>query len=316
MFYLIYKRILNAIPMIITISIISFLLINLAPGDPVKAYVTPESSLQDIEIMRESMGLNDNLIVQYTRWAKNVLQGNLGYSFADHRPVLDKVSERLPATMLLMGSSMILSIIVGTIIGLISAFYNNKAIDKIFTFGSYVGISIPSFWFAMGMLRLFTLKLGLFPSIGMRSVGVNTNIDLIRHMVMPTLTLAISNISLISRHVRSRTITQLNEDYVIVATAQGASKKQILFKYVLKNSLLPLITLVGMSLPNLVSGAFITETIFGWPGLGQLGMTSIFKYDYPMIMATTMFTSIILILGNLISDILYGVVDPRIKVVE
>lgn len=316
MFYLIYKRILNAIPMIITISIISFLLINLAPGDPVKAYVTPESSLQDIEIMRESMGLNDNLIVQYTRWAKNVLQGNLGYSFADHRPVLDKVSERLPATMLLMGSSMILSIIVGTIIGLISAFYNNKAIDKIFTFGSYVGISIPSFWFAMGMLRLFTLKLGLFPSIGMRSVGVNTNIDLIRHMIMPTLTLAISNISLISRHVRSRTITQLNEDYVIVATAQGASKKQILFKYVLKNSLLPLITLVGMSLPNLVSGAFITETIFGWPGLGQLGMTSIFKYDYPMIMATTMFTSIILILGNLISDILYGVVDPRIKVVE
>jgi len=314
--YLIYKRVLNAIPMIITISIISFVLVNFAPGDPVKAYITPESTVQDIEIIRESMGLNDNILVQYIRWGKNVLKGNLGYSFADHRPVLDKVVERLPATIGLMGVSMIFSILLGTIIGLVSAFYNNKLIDKILTFLNYIGISIPSFWFAMGMLHLFTLKLGWLPSIGMRSVGVHTNIDLLKHIVMPMLTLSISNTSVISRYVRSRTITQLNEDYVTVAMAQGASKREVLFKYVLKNSLLPLITIIGMSLPNLVSGAFITETIFGWPGLGQLGINSIFKFDYPMIMATTMFSSIILILGNLISDILYGVVDPRIKVVE
>ncbi|HLR20858.1 MAG TPA: ABC transporter permease [Tissierellaceae bacterium] len=316
MSYLIYKRVLNAIPMIITISIISFVLVNFAPGDPVKAYITPESTVQDIEIIRESMGLNDNILVQYIRWGKNVLKGNLGYSFADHRPVLDKVVERLPATIGLMGVSMIFSILLGTIIGLVSAFYNNKLIDKILTFLNYIGISIPSFWFAMGMLHLFTLKLGWLPSIGMRSVGVHTNIDLLKHIVMPMLTLSISNTSVISRYVRSRTITQLNEDYVTVAMAQGASKREVLFKYVLKNSLLPLITIIGMSLPNLVSGAFITETIFGWPGLGQLGINSIFKFDYPMIMATTMFSSIILILGNLISDILYGVVDPRIKVVE
>lgn len=316
MLYLIYKRVLNAIPMIITISIISFVLINFAPGDPVKAYITPESTVEDIEIIRENMGLNDSILVQYIRWGKNVLKGNLGYSFADHRPVFDKVVERLPATIGLMGVSMIFSILLGTIMGLVSAFYNNKFVDKIFTLLNYIGISIPSFWFAMGMLHLFTLKLGWLPSIGMRSVGVHTNIDLLKHMVMPVLTLSISNTSVISRHVRSRTITQLNEDYVTVAIAQGASKREVLFKYVLKNSLLPLITIIGMSLPNLVSGAFITETIFGWPGLGQLGINSIFKFDYPMIMATTMFSSIILILGNLISDILYGVVDPRIKVVE
>src|SRR5699024_2176285 len=302
--------------MIITISIISFVLVNFAPGDPVKAYITPESTVQDIEIIRESMGLNDNILVQYIRWGKNVLKGNLGYSFADHRPVLDKVVERLPATIGLMGVSMIFSILLGTIIGLVSAFYNNKLIDKILTFLNYIGISIPSFWFAMGMLHLFTLKLGWLPSIGMRSVGVHTNIDLLKHIVMPMLTLSISNTSVISRYVRSRTITQLNEDYVTVAMAQGASKREVLFKYVLKNSLLPLITIIGMSLPNLVSGAFITETIFGWPGLGQLGINSIFKFDYPMIIATTMFSSIIVMLGNLISDILYGVVDPRIKVVE
>lgn len=313
MFNLILKRIAQAIPMIIVISIVSFMLIRIAPGDPVTAHISPESSIEDIEKIRENMGLNDNYLVQYTRWSKSILKGDFGYSYSNHRPVLKQITERIPATLGLMASAMILSIVLGTIIGLVSAMNKGGIFDRIFVLLSYVGISIPSFWFGMMLIHLLSLKFNLLPSIGMRTIGVNTFSDLLRHAIMPILTLSISDTAVISRYVRTRTIEQIDEDYVMTETAQGASKKEVFFKSILKNSLLPLITIVGMSLPSLVSGAFITESIFGWPGLGQLGMNAIFSYDYPMIMATTMFASLLLILGNLISDILYGLVDPRIK---
>lgn len=313
MFNLILKRIGQAIPMIIVISIVSFMLIRIAPGDPVTAHISPESSIEDIEKIRENMGLNDNYLVQYTRWSKSILKGDFGYSYSNHRPVLKQITERIPATLGLMASAMILSIVLGTIIGLVSAMNKGGIFDRIFVLLSYVGISIPSFWFGMMLIHLLSLKFNLLPSIGMRTIGVNTFSDLLRHAIMPILTLSISDTAVISRYVRTRTIEQIDEDYVMTEIAQGASKKEVFFKSILKNSLLPLITIVGMSLPSLVSGAFITESIFGWPGLGQLGMNAIFSYDYPMIMATTMFASLLLILGNLISDILYGLVDPRIK---
>lgn len=313
MFNLILKRIAQAIPMIIVISIVSFMLIRIAPGDPVTAHISPESSIEDIEKIRENMGLNDNYLVQYTRWSKSILKGDFGYSYSNHRPVLKQITERIPATLGLMASAMILSTVLGTIIGLVSAMNKGGIFDRIFVLLSYVGISIPSFWFGMMLIHLLSLKFNLLPSIGMRTIGVNTFSDLLRHAIMPILTLSISDTAVISRYVRTRTIEQIDEDYVMTEIAQGASKKEVFFKSILKNSLLPLITIVGMSLPSLVSGAFITESIFGWPGLGQLGMNAIFSYDYPMIMATTMFASLLLILGNLISDILYGLVDPRIK---
>lgn len=310
---LILRRLLQTIPMIITISIVSFLLVRIAPSDPVRAMITPESTVEDIERIRENMGLNDSYVVQYKRWAGDILKGDFGYSFSNHRPVLDQVTERLPATLGLMGSAFIISIIIGTIIGIISGMNQGGIVDKIFTLLSYIGISIPSFWFAMMLVHLFSLKLGLLPSIGMRTLGVETTADLIKHSILPVLTLSIGDTAVISRYVRARVTDQLKEDYVMTELAQGSSKRELFFKSILKNSLLPLITLVGMSLPRLVSGAFITESIFGWPGLGQLGMNAIFTADYPLIMATTMFASVLLILGNLISDILYGIVDPRIK---
>lgn len=310
---MILKRLAQSIPMIITISIVSFLLIRVAPGDPVRALVTPESSFEDIERIREAMGLNDNYLVQYARWAKAVLQGDFGYSFSNHRPVLEQIVERLPQTLGLMVSALIISLVIGTIIGIISAMNNGGIFDKIFTFLSYVGISIPSFWFAMILIHILSLKLGWLPSIGMRTLGVETTTDLIKHSIMPVLTLSISDTATISRYVRARVVSELKEDYVMTEKAQGFSKTDLFFKSILKNSLLPIITILGMGLPRLISGAFITESIFGWPGLGQLGMNAIFKYDYPLIMATTMFASLLLIFGNLLSDILYMIVDPRIK---
>lgn len=313
MLKMILKRLAQSIPMIITISIVSFLLIRVAPGDPVRSLVTPESSFEDIERIREAMGLNDNYLVQYARWAKAVLQGDFGYSFSNHRPVLEQIVERLPQTLGLMISALIISLVIGTIIGIISAMNNGGIFDKIFTFLSYVGISIPSFWFAMILIHILSLKLGWLPSIGMRTLGVNTTADLIKHSIMPVLTLSISDTATISRYVRARVVSELKEDYVMTEKAQGFSKADLFFKSILKNSLLPIITILGMGLPRLVSGAFITESIFGWPGLGQLGMNAIFKYDYPLIMATTMFASLLLIFGNLLSDILYMIIDPRIK---
>lgn len=310
---LIAKRVIQTIPMLIAVSIVSFLLIKLAPGDPVQAYITPEMGPADIDRIRESMGLNDPIHIQYTRWLKNVLNGDLGYSLVNHRPVSVQIIERLPATIGLMLTSLILSMILGIVIGIFSAANNNNLFDKIVTVISYLGISIPSFWFAMMLIYFLSLKLRLLPSIGMRTIGVHSTWDLIKHAIMPTLVLSIQNIAVIARYIRSSAISQLKEDYVTVQLASGASRKEVLYKYVLKNAILPVITILGMSLPGLVSGAFITESIFGWPGMGQLGMNAIFSYDYPLIMAITMFSSLILILGNLLSDILYGVVDPRIK---
>lgn len=312
MINVITKRILQAIPMIVVISIISFILIRLAPGDPVTAYMGPESSIKDVELIRENLGLNDSYLVQYIKWAKSILKGDFGYSFSNHRPVLKQILERIPATLLLMLTSMIFSVFLSVIIGVLSAINKGRIFDKVFILFSYIGISIPSFWFGMMLLQIFSLKYNLLPSVGMRTIGVNTFSDLVKHMIMPVLTLSIADISVMSRYIRNRVIEQLKEDYVITDLAQGASKIEIVFKSVLKNAITPLITIIGMSLPNLIAGAFVTESIFGWPGLGQLGMKSIFAYDYPMIMATTMFASILLILGNLISDILYKIVDPRV----
>ncbi|MDY6065210.1 MAG: ABC transporter permease [Finegoldia sp.] len=310
---LILKRLLQTIPMIITISVVSFLLVRIAPSDPVRSQITPESSIEDIERIRDNMGLNDSYPVQYIRWAKGILKGDFGYSFSNHRPVLDQVTERLPATVGLMGASFLLSIILGTVIGVISGMNEGGPVDKFFTLLSYVGISIPAFWFAMILVHLFSLKLGLLPSIGMRTLGVETFPDLLKHSIMPILTLSIADTSIISRYVRARVTDELKEDYVVTELAQGSTKGELFFRSILKNSLLPLITIIGMNLPSLISGAFITESIFGWPGLGQLGMNAIMTADYPLIMATTMFSSLLLILGNLISDILYGIVDPRIR---
>ncbi|MCF6462079.1 ABC transporter permease [Clostridium sp. Cult1] len=310
---LIIKRMLQMIPMLIAVSIVSFLLIKLAPGDPVQAYITPEMGPADIERIRQNMGLNDPIHIQYIRWVKNVLKGDLGYSLVNHRPVVTQITERLPATIGLMFTSLIFSMVIGIVVGLLSAANQNRTFDKIVTIISYIGISIPSFWFAMMLIYFLSLKLNLLPSIGMRTIGVHSTWDLIKHAIMPTLVLSIQNIAVVSRYIRSNTISQLKEEYVTVQLASGASRTEVLYKYVLKNAILPVITILGMSLPSLVSGAFITESIFGWPGMGQLGMTAIFSYDYPLIMAITMFSSLILILGNLLSDILYSVVDPRIK---
>ncbi|EQK39184.1 ABC transporter permease [Paraclostridium bifermentans] len=309
----IIKRLLNMIPMLFFITIISFILMHLAPGDPLQAYISPDMNVEDIERIRESLGLNDPIIVQYFKWLFNTIQGNLGYSMVNSKPVLNLILERLGPTILLSGSALVISIMISIPVGLISGYKKNSIIDKVLNVVSYIGISIPSFWFAMMLIYVFSIKLNIFPSVGMRTIGVDTTLDLINHLILPVTVLSFYNLSVYIRYIRSSTIEQLKQDYVTTQYAYGASTKDILFKHVLKNTLLPVITIFGMSLPSIFTGAFITETIFGWPGMGQLGVNAIFGYDYPVVMGITLFSSAMLIIGNLIADILYAMVDPRIK---
>lgn len=307
------KRLLQTIPVIILVSIFSFLIIHLAPGDPVNMYIKPEMTIEDIEAIREELGLNAGIVEQYISWIKNVFQGELGYSLVNHQSVSEQIMEKLPATVSLMGVSMIFSLLVSIPLGLISGLKRDKITDQIISIFSYIGISIPSFWFALMLIVVFCLNLRLLPNSGMRTLGVESFWDLVKHMILPVLVLSWGNIAVFTRYIRSSTITQLEEEYVLTAKSKGLERMQILVRHVLKNCLLPVITLAGMNFAGLVTGSFIVESVFGWPGMGTLGMNAITSRDYPMIMGFTMLSCLLLILGNLIADILYQIADPRIK---
>lgn len=307
------KRLLHTIPVIILVSIFSFLIIHLAPGDPVNMYIKPEMTIEDIEAIREELGLNAGIVEQYISWIKNVFQGELGYSLVNHQSVSEQIMEKLPATVSLMGVSMIFSLLVSIPLGLISGLKRDKMTDQIISVFSYIGISIPSFWFALMLIVVFCLNLRLLPNSGMRTLGVESFWDLVKHMILPVLVLSWGNIAVFTRYIRSSTITQLEEEYVLTAKSKGLERMQILVRHVLKNCLLPVITLAGMNFASLVTGSFIVESVFGWPGMGTLGMNAITSRDYPMIMGFTMLSCLLLILGNLIADILYQIADPRIK---
>ncbi|WP_337033815.1 ABC transporter permease [Paenibacillus illinoisensis] len=309
----IVRRIVQAIPLLFVISIVSFTLIKLAPGDPVLSFVTPNMGAEDVERIRQNLGLDQPMYVQYVVWLKNVLTGDLGYSLVNHRPVAELIVERLPATFGLMGASLLLSLLISIPLSMIAGSRQNSLFDRGLSLLSYIGISIPSFWFGMMLIYFFAVQLHWLPSMGMRTVGVDSVWDIIKHGILPCTVLTFMNVSVYMRYIRSNTISQLEEDYVQIQYAYGATRGTVLLRHVLKNVLLPVITILGMSLPELIAGAFITESVFSWPGMGSLGISAVHGLDYPIIMGITMISSVLLVVGNLVADILYGVVDPRIK---
>ncbi|WP_433708281.1 ABC transporter permease [Paenibacillus illinoisensis] len=309
----IVRRIVQAIPLLFVISIVSFTLIKLAPGDPVLSFVTPNMGAEDVERIRQNLGLDQPMYVQYVVWLKNVLTGDLGYSLVNHRPVAELIVERLPATFGLMGASLLLSLLISIPLSMIAGSRQNSLFDRSLSLLSYIGISIPSFWFGMMLIYFFAVQLHWLPSMGMRTVGVDSAWDIIKHGILPCTVLTFMNVSVYMRYIRSNTISQLEEDYVQIQYAYGATRGTVLLRHVLKNVLLPVITILGMSLPELIAGAFITESVFSWPGMGSLGISAVHGLDYPIIMGITMISSVLLVVGNLVADILYGVVDPRIK---
>lgn len=298
---------------LLLISFFSFAIIYIAPGDVSQMYLAQDLSQEQLENLKVTLGLDKSMLEQYFSWLGLVLQGNFGVSLANKSPVLPQLLSRLPATVLLMGSSMLLSVAIAIPLGLWAGCRKDGWADRIISGFSSVGMSLPPFWFGTLLIILLSATFRLLPSSGMNTPGMKSGWDTFRHLIMPCLTLSISHVAVYIRYVRSSTVAQLGEEYVLTAQAKGTRQAQVLSRHVLKNTLLPVITLLGMNLSSLVSGSFIVESVFGWPGVGTLAMTAINAQDYPIIMAYVMLSGTLLVLGNFLADVLYAMVDPRIR---
>ncbi len=310
----IIKRILAAIPMVLIITILCFGLMNLAPYDAIDAMTTPNMPQETVELIKAKYGYDQPVYVQYIRWLDGLLNGNFGYSIVTHQSISTDLAVRIPNTIKLILPAYLFAYFMAIVLGLLAGSHKNKWIDKLIDGLSAVGIALPSFWVAMLLIYFLGYRLNVLPIVGMHTIGKESSIiDFLKHYIMPFTVLFLSFLPDGVRYVRSSTITQYSEDYVMVQQAFGASKAEIMFKHVCKNVLLPIITKLGMALPMLVTGAIITETIFGWPGVGPYFVKAIQGMDYPIVMVILVLSSTLVILGNLLSDILYCLTDPRIK---
>ena len=303
---------------LLAVSIFAFCIVYFAPGDPLYLYTSPAVSsykMTDAQLdeMRASLGLTGNVFERYISWASKLLQGDWGLSVSNHLSVLGQILAKLPNTLGLMGSALVLSVLFSIPLGLLAGYYKNKWVDKLISLLTYVGVSLPSFWFGIMMIVLFSLTLGLFPSSGMHTIGKTDLADAIWHGTLPALVLSANNLAVFVRYIRSNTIVVLQEDHITTAISKGLPRWQIMRDHVLKNCLLPVITIIGMNFGTLVTGSFIIESVFGWPGLGTLFMDSINNLDYTMVMGIVMIACVMLLIGNFLADIAYGFADPRIK---
>jgi len=313
MLKLIAKKVAQVMIVMLLISFFSFVIIDLAPGDISSMYITEDMTEEEKAMVIAKLGLDKSVPEQYFAWLVEALKGNFGYSLSNKLPVMPMLTSRLPDTILLMGTSLLVSLILSIPLGLIAGYKKNAWIDNAISGFAYFGMSIPNFYFGLLLIILFTAKLHWLPSSGMHTYGVDTFLDTAKHMIMPVMTMALSSMASKVRYVRANTIGQLAEEYVLAAKAKGTPPITILFRHVLKNTLLPIITIVGMNMASLVCGSFIIESVFGWPGIGSFAMEAIGKRDYPVIMAYIMLSGFILVMGNFIADILYSFADPRIK---
>lgn len=310
----IIRRLLVSIPVLFGVTLIAYFIVNLAPGDAVDMLVSPGLSPEDIALKREALGLDEPVLVQYGKWLGELFQGNLGYSFTNRRPVTERIGERIGATLLLTLSALLLSYVIAIPIGVLSAVRQYSTLDYVGTIFSFLGISIPSFFFGLLMIYIFALKLDLFPTGGTHTIGATATVgDRLWHLVLPTIVLSLQNTGVVMRYTRSGMLDVIHQDYVRTARAKGLSERLVIFGHALRNALIPVITLAGVQFPFLLGGAIITEQIFNWPGMGRLAVEAINQRDYPVIMGLNLLAAVMVIFGNLFADVMYGVVDPRIR---
>jgi peptide/nickel transport system permease protein len=260
--------------------------------------------------------------VQYVRWLSSFARGDFGFSFSQKRPIIDIIKDTLPNTLLLSSVALVIIFSVGVLVGTIQAVRQYSWVDNVATVGAFFFYSMPSFWFGLMLILLLSYKFQLLPASQMTSVNFeflpagDQWVDRLKHLLMPALALGIGSAASVARYMRSGMLEQIRQDYVRTARAKGLSERVVVFKHAMRNALIPIITLLGLTLPFLVGGAVLIETIFAWPGMGRLIVTAIFQRDYPVVLAIAFVSSIMVILGSLIADILYSVVDPRVRVDE
>jgi len=317
----ILKRLLLIVPMLIGISFIMFAVMHLAPGDPasIRFGLNPEVSGSARSNFAEMYDLDKPMLVQYALWMKRFISLDFGRSFLDDRPVMDKILSRLPATILLQSVSLLVIICIAVPLGIVSAAKRDSLFDRVTTVIVFMGYAMPTFWLALLLIFFFGFKLQWFPVSGMSPWytaymdGFARTKDLLWHMVLPVVATAFGSLAALSRYARSSMIESMRENYVLTARAKGLTERRVILVHVLRNALLPIVTILGLTLPALISGSFIFETIFAWPGMGRLGYEAIMNYDYPVVMGVGVIATFLTLTGIFLSDILYAVVDPRIR---
>lgn len=311
----IIRRVLLMIPLLFGISIISYAIIRLAPGDPARLLADPEQVTEEqLAAAREDLGLNDPLPIQYAKTMRSLLTGDLR-SFRTHQPVLEMVVERMPTTLTLSLLSLIFGVTTGVVIGIVQALKPYSKIDDAGTLFSLFGFAVPDFWLALMLILVFSVRLDLFPVSGIRPVGSSgwNPIEMAPHLVLPTIVLGAGLMASVARYTRSAMLESLDQDYIRVARAKGLRETAVITRHALRNSLLPVITLLGFYLPFLLGGAVVIETIFALPGVGRLALDSVFIRDYPVILSINMMGAAAVLVGNLLADVSYALVDPRIR---
>ncbi|CAN5626182.1 oligopeptide ABC transporter permease AppB [soil metagenome] len=320
----IIRRLLWMLPLLIGVSVISFTLLKRAPGDPVSAILASSiregqgMTAEDRDQLREQYGLNDPAYVQYFRWLGEVTQGNLGESTRSNAPVLDVIKQRLPNTIKLSLVAFVLTITIALPLGIISAVKQYSSLDYVLTFMGFAGISVPQFWLALMLLYVFALRLGWLPSFGMQSPYVEDGfmphaIDTVQHYVLPVTAITIVGLTGYMRYQRAAMLDVIKQDYVRTARAKGLSETKVILKHAWRNALIPIVTLLGYVFVILVEGSIVVETIFSWPGMGLLAVNSLQQRDDPVVMAIVLLSSILILFGTLLSDILYAIIDPRVR---
>jgi len=301
----VFKRLLMMIPVLLGVSLLIFTMLYFTPGDPAKQLLGEQASIEEIEQLREEMGLNDSYIMQYATYMKNlIVNHDMGLSYSTRQPVINELLERFPATLLLAALSMLLATFIGIIAGIIAATRQYSIFDYFATMLSMLGVSMPNFWQGLMLILLFSVHLGWFPSSGFSGP---------MYWVLPVLTVGTSAASSIMRMTRSSVLEVIRADYIRTARSKGISEKVVIFKHVLKNSLITVITVVGLSFGSMLGGAVLTESIFGIPGLGKLMLEAIKARNYPVVQGGVLFIAVVFGFVNLTVDLLYAFVDPRIK---
>lgn len=311
-------RLAEAVVVLLLITMVAFSVIHLAPGDPIRSRVDPRLGPEMEAAIREVAVLDVPLPARYLIWLRGVLQGDLGLSFRYGRPVAELIAERLGPTVLLAASAQLLGVALGVPLGVLAAAHRGRWLDWLTTGAALAGFALPPFFVGLLLLRLLALRWQFLPTGGMITPGLAGGplaqlADLLRHLALPALVLGLAEAGYLARYVRSSLLEVLGQEYVRTARAKGLTERAVLFRHALRSALLPIITLLGLSLPALVGGAVITETIFQWPGLGRLGYTAALERDYPVQMAFLLMTGAMTLLGNLLADIGYAVADPRVR---
>jgi peptide/nickel transport system permease protein len=305
------------VPLLLVISIIAFTFMNLAPGSPIDAMINPSVGLtaEQEQNLRESLGLNKPLPMRYLLWLGQAVQGNLGYSYNSHTSVRDRIGERLWPTLELMGAALLVSTTAGIAFGIVAAVKAYTSWDYFLGGLSLLGFCIPSFFLALIGLYVFSARLQLLPAFGMGTSATDFSIaDNLYHLILPAAILSVELVATLTRYTRSAMLEVLHADYVTTARSKGLAHMTVIGRHAFRNALLPLITIISLRLPVLVGGAIVIETIFQWPGMGQLSVQAIQQRDYPVLMGLTIMISVIVLLANLVADLLYAYADPRIRV--